>query len=50
MPKPDKNDASNCLTLGKEMMQKCSIFFQVDFGYGLDSKIELEEGLIPTYH
>ena len=50
MPKPDKNDASNGLILGHEVLQKCNIFFHVDFGHGLDLKIELEEGLIPTYH
>ena len=50
MPKPDKNDASNGLSLGHEVLQQYSIFFQVDFGHGLDSKIELEEGSIPTYH
>ena len=45
MPKPDKNDASNGLILGHD-----SNFFLVDFGHGLDSKIELEEGSISTYH
>ena len=50
MPKPDKNDASNGLILGHEVLQKCTNFFQVDFGHGLDSKTELEEGLILTYH
>ena len=50
MPKPYKNNASNGLILGHEVLQKCSIFFQVDFGHGLDLKIELKEGLIPTYH
>ena len=50
MPKPDKNDASNGFTLGHEVLQTCSIFSKVDFGHGLDSKIEFEESLIPTYH
>ena len=50
MPKPDKNDASNGLILDHEVLQKCSNFFQEDFELGLDQKIELEEGLIPTYH
>ena len=50
MPKPDKNDASNGLILGHEVLQKCSNFFQVDLELGLDLKIELEEGLIPRYH
>ena len=47
MPKPDKNDASNGLILGHEVLQKCSNFFQVDFGHGLDLKIEMEEGSFP---
>ena len=50
MPKPDKKDASNGLILGHEVLQKCCNVFQVDCGHGLDSKIKLEEGLIPTYH
>ena len=50
MPNPDKNDASNGLILGHEVLQTCSNFFQVDFGLGLDPKIELEEGSIPTCH
>ena len=50
MPKPDKNNASNGFTLGYEVLQNCRFFFQVDFGYRLDLKIELEEGLIPIYH
>ena len=50
MPKPDKNDASNGLILGHELLQKCSKFFQEDFELGLDPKIELEECSIPTYH
>ena len=50
MHKADKNHASNGLILGHEVLQKCSNFFQVDFGHGLDSKIELEEVLIPAYH
>ena len=32
MPKPDKNDASNGLILGHEVLKKCSNFFQVDLG------------------
>ena len=50
MPKPDKNGASNDFILGHKVLQKCNNFFQVDFGLGLDPKIELEEGSIPTYH
>ena len=50
MPKPDKNNASNGLILGHKVRQKCNNFFQVDFRHELDSKIELEEGSIPTYH
>ena len=50
MPKPDKNDASNGLILGHEVLQKCSFLFQVNFGHGLDLKIELEVGSIPAYH
>ena len=50
MPKSGKNDASNSLILGREVLQKCSNFFKVDFGLGLDPKIELEESSIPTYH
>ena len=50
MPKPDKNDASNGLILGHEVLQKCSKCFQEDFELWLDPKIELEEGSIPTYH
>ena len=50
MPKLGKNDASIDLILGHEVLQNCSNFFQVDFGHGLDSKIELEEGSIPTYY
>ena len=42
MPKPDKNDASNGLILGHEVLRKCSNFFQEDFELGLDPKIELE--------
>ena len=49
MLKPDKNNASNGLTLGHEVLQKCSNFFQVDFGHGSDSKIELVEGLIARF-
>ena len=49
-PKPDKNYASNSLILGHEVLQKGDNFLQVHFGHGLDSKIELEGGLIPTYH
>ena len=48
MPKPDKNDASKGLILGHKVLQKCSNFFQVHFGLGLDPKIKLEECLIPT--
>ena len=50
MPKPDKNDASNGLILGHEVLQNCSNFFQEDFELGLDPKIELEEGSILRYH
>ena len=51
MPKPDKNDASNGLILGHEVLQKCSnFFFHINFGHGLDPKIELGVGSIPTYH
>ena len=42
MPKPDKNDVSNGFILRHKVLQKCSNFFQVDFGHGLDWKIELE--------
>ena len=47
MLKPDKNDASNGLILGHEVLQNCSYFFQEDFELGLDPKIELEEGRSP---
>ena len=50
MPKPDKNDASNGLILGHEMVRKCSNFFHEDFQLGLDPKIELELGSISRYH
>ena len=43
MSKPDKNDASNGLILGHEVLRKCSNFFQEDFELGLDPKIELEK-------
>ena len=43
MPKPGRNDASNGLILDHKVLQKCSNFFKVDLGYGLDSKIEFEE-------
>ena len=49
MLKPDKYNASNGLTLGHEVLQKCSNFFLVDFGHGSDSKIELVEGLIARF-
>ena len=38
MPKPDKNDASNGLILGYEVLRKGSNFFQKDFKLGLDPK------------
>ena len=38
MPKRDKNDASNSLIIGHEVLQKCSNFFQSDIGLGLDPK------------
>ena len=41
MPKPDKNDASNGVILGHEVLRKCSNIFQEDFKLGLDPKIEL---------
>ena len=50
MPKPDKNDASNGLILGHEVLRKCSNFFQKEFKLGLDPKIEFEKGSIPRYH
>ena len=50
LPKPDKKDASNGLILDHKVLQKCSNFFQIYFGHGWDSKIELEEGSVPTYH
>ena len=50
MPKADKNDTSNGLILGHEVLQKCSNFFQEDFELGLDPKIEMKLGLIPRYH
>ena len=50
MTKLDKNNAPDGLILDHEVLQNCSSFLQVDFGHGLDSKIELEEGSIPTYH
>ena len=50
MPKPDKNDAFKGLILGHEVLQKCSNFFQSDFGLDFEPKIGLGEGSIPTYH
>ena len=47
MSKLDKNNASNGLILGHEVLQKSSKFFQKDFELALDPKIELEEGSIP---
>ena len=44
MLKPDKNDVSNGLILGHEVLRKCSNFFQEDFKLGLDPKIALELG------
>ena len=48
MPKPDKNDESNGIILGHEVLQSAVIFFQVDFGHELDSKFQLEKGSTPT--
>ena len=49
MAKPNKNNAFKGLTLGYEVLQKCSNFFQYEFGFDFEPEIGLEEGSIPTY-
>ena len=54
MPKPERKDAFKGRILGHKVLQKCSNFFQSDFELDFvnfrQPEIELEEGLIPTYH
>ena len=47
MPKPDKNDAFKGLILGHKVLQKCSNFFQSNFGVGrrFDPHISLDSFL-----